>query len=158
MRGKPATKRQIINDPKTGSLQVAKFINYLMLGGKKITAQKIMYAAFDIVQEKTKKPPLEIFTQAMKNAAPTLEVRSRRVGGANYQIPFPVRPERRVYLAAKWIIDAARGKKGRPMAEKLAQEFMDASSEQGAAIKKKQDVHRMAEANKAFANFAKYSR
>jgi small subunit ribosomal protein S7 len=158
MRGKPATKRQIINDPKTGSLQVAKFINYLMLGGKKITAQKIMYAAFDIVQEKTKKPPLEIFTQAMKNAAPTLEVRSRRVGGANYQIPFPVRPERRVYLAAKWIIDAARGKKGRPMAEKLAQEFMDASSEQGAAIKKKLDVHRMAEANKAFAHFAKYSR
>ncbi len=157
MRGKAATRRVIQNDPKTGSVQVAKFINYLMYGGKKSTAQKIMYGALDTMAEKTKKPALEIFAAAMKNAAPTLEVRSRRVGVSNYQIPFPVRPERRIYLAAKWIIDAARGKKGRPMREKLAQELMDAAVEQGSAIKKKQDVHRMAEANKAFAHFAKYS-
>ena len=157
MRGKSAPKRVIANDPKTGSVQVAKFINYLMYGGKKSTAQKIMYGAFETMIEKNKKPALETFTLAMKNAAPTLEVRSRRVGGSNYQIPFPVRPERRVYLAAKWIIDAARGKKGKPMRDKLAQELLDASVEQGAAIKKKQDVHRMAEANKAFAHFAKYS-
>ena len=158
MRSKPAPKRHLEPDSQYHNLEVAKFINHVMRRGKKSTAQGIVYRAFKMIEEKSKTSPLTVFEQAMKNAAPTLEVRSRRVGGSNYQIPFPVRPERRVYLAANWIIQAARGKKGRPMHEKLAQELMEASQEQGAAMKKKQDVHRMAEANKAFAHFARFNR
>ena len=156
MRGKQAPKRQLKGDPKFHDTQIAKFINYVMERGKKSTATRIVYTALEKAGEESKKPPLEVFTLALKNTAPLLEVRSRRVGGANYQIPFPVRPERRLFLAANWIIDAANGRKGKPMAEKLAQEFLDAAKGEGAAIKKRADVHRMAEANRAFAHFAKY--
>jgi len=156
MRGKKAPKRTITPDPRYNSPVVAKFINYIMSGGKKSTAQKIVYGAFDIIGEKTKKPPLSIFEEAMKNLAPTLEVRSRRVGGANYQIPVPVRTERRLTLSLRWLITAARTKKGRPMTERLASEIMAAAKEEGEAIKKKQDVQRMAESNRAFAHFARF--
>lgn len=155
MRGKAIPKREILSDPKYRNLQVAKFINYIMRDGKKITAQKIVYQAFDILQQQTKKEPLAVFQEAINNVAPTMEVRPRRVGGANYQIPFPVLPNRRLTLASRWLIEAARAKKGKPMAEKLAAELFDAASNQGSAIKKKNDMHRMAEANKAFAHFAR---
>ena len=131
----------------------AKFINYLMSGGKKNTARNVLYGAFDIL-EKQDKDPLEIFDMAIKNVTPTVEVRSRRIGGANYQVPREVRGERKMSLAFRWIIKAAQSRKGKPMAERLVQELLDASQNQGTAIKKKQDTHRMAEANKAFAHFA----
>ena len=138
------------NSPK-----LEKFINYTMWSGKKETARKIMYQAFDVIKEKTGNPnPLEVFDLAMKNAGPLTEVRSKRIGGANYQVPREVRPERRLALAMRWIRDAARGGKGRPMHLKLADELIAASKNEGAAIKKKEDTHKMAEANKAFAHFA----
>lgn len=155
MRGKRAPKRKIANDPKYGSPVVAKLINSIMYSGKKATAQKIVYGAFDEIEAKTKKPGLEIFEEAMKNISPSLEVKSKRVGGANYQVPLQVRAERRLQLALRWLITAARSRKGKPMAEKLAQEIMDGAQNLGDAVKKKQDVHRMAEANRAFAHFAK---
>ena len=126
-----------------------------MVGGKKNTAQKVVYNCFDIIKEKTQKEGLDVFETALRNVTPVLEVKSRRVGGANYQIPMPVRGERKNTLAFRWIIDAARSRKGKPMAEKLAQELMDAANSEGTAMKKKEDVHRMAEANKAFAHFAR---
>jgi len=132
---------------------VAKFINYLMSDGKKNTARNVLYGAFDIL-EKQNKDPLEVFDAAIKNVTPTVEVRSRRIGGANYQVPREVRGERKISLAFRWIIKAAQSRKGKPMADRLVQEFLDASQNQGTAIKKKQDTHRMAEANKAFAHFA----
>lgn len=156
MRGKKAPKRKILSDPRYKSINLAKFINYVMERGKKTVAQGIVYEAFDVLKEKTKQDPLEIFDQAIRNVTPALEVKSRRVGGANYQIPIPVRGERKVYLAYHWIIDAARNKKGKPMAEKLANELNDAYQNQGDAVKKKMDVHRMAEANRAFAHFARF--
>jgi small subunit ribosomal protein S7 len=131
---------------------VAKFINYLMDGGKKTTASKVLYGAFDILA-KQNKDPLEVFDRAIKNVAPTVEVRSKRVGGANYQVPREVRGERKISLAFRWIISATKKKKGKPMAEKLAQELLDASQNAGDAVKKRIDTHRMAEANKAFAHF-----
>lgn len=155
MRGKKAPKRKIANDPKFASPVVAKLINFVMIGGKKQTAQKIVYGAFDMIEEKMKKPALEIFEEAMKNVSPTLEVKSKRVGGANYQVPLQVRAERRLQLALRWMINGANTRKGRPMAEKLALELMDAAQNQGEAVKKRADVHRMAEANRAFAHFAK---
>lgn len=155
MRGKQAIKRTIDADLKYNDLQVAKFVNYLMRKGKKSTAQKVLYGAFDIIAEKTKLNPVEVFDKALKNVAPTVEVKGRRVGGANYQIPIPVKPERKLVLAARWIIGAAQAKKGVPMAEKLATELIDASNNAGEAIKKRADVHRMAEANRAFAHFAR---
>ncbi len=155
MRGKKAPRRQITPDPKFGNVYIAKFINYIMIGGKKTTAQKVMYEALDIMSEKTKLDPLEIFEKALKNVMPSLEVKSRRVGGANYQVPMSVRGERRYVLAFRWIIKAARSKKGRKMAERLADEFIAASNQEGDAFKKKQDVQRMAEANRAFAHFAR---
>lgn len=155
MRGKKAPRRDLAPDPKFGNVLVAKFINYIMNDGKKTTAQKVVYGAFDIISEKTKLDPLEVFDTAIKNVMPSLEVKSRRVGGANYQIPLPVRGERRITLAYRWIIKAARTKKGRPMAEKLAAELIAASNNEGDAMKKKQDVQRMAEANRAFAHFAR---
>ncbi len=158
MRSKPAPKRHLAPDVQYHNLEVAKFINHVMRRGKKSTATDIVYRAFKLIEEKTKQNPVTVFETAMKNVMPSLEVRSRRVGGSNYQIPFPVRPERRVYLGANWIILAARNKKGKPMHEKLAQELMEASQEQGAAMKKKQDVQRMADANKAFAHFARFNR
>ncbi len=156
MRGKPFPKRKIKLDPKYQVANVSKFINYIMERGKKNTAVKIVYQSFDIIKEKTKQDPVKIFNKAIENISPQVEVRSRRVGGANYQIPFPTNETRRFTLASRWIIEAARKKKSRPMAEKLAQELLEASENQGSAIKKKEDVHRMAEANKAFAHFARY--
>lgn len=137
------------------SQKLGKFINTIMWSGKKETARKIVYGAFDVVKEKTGNPnPLEIFDTAIKNAGPLVEVRSRRIGGANYQVPREVRPERRTALAMRWIIEAARSKKGEAMHKKLAEELILASNNEGAAIKKRDDTHKMAEANKAFAHFA----
>lgn len=153
MRRKHKEKRPIIADPRYQNAMVARFINYLMHGGKKTVARKVLYDAFDILAEQ-KKDPLEIFDQAIKNVMPAVEVRSKRVGGANYQVPREVRGDRKIALAFRWIINAARARKGKPMAEKLVQEFLEASQNQGTAIKKKMDTHRMAEANKAFAHFA----
>lgn len=153
MRRKKKIKRPIQHDPKYNNSLVAKFINHLMFEGKKSTAQRVIYDTFDIL-EKKKKEPLETFDLAIKNVSPLLEVKSRRIGGAHYQVPREVRGERRITLAIRWIIQAARTKKGKPMAEKLATELIEASQNTGAAIKKKQDTHRMAEANRAFAHFA----
>ena len=125
-----------------------------MRQGKKSTAQKVVYKSFDIIKEKTKGNPIELFDKAIKNISPSLEVKSRRVGGANYQVPQPVRPDRKIQLAFRWIINAAKAKKGKSMAEKLAEELMLAVNNEGAAIKKKLDTHRMAEANRAFAHFS----
>ncbi|MEN9557711.1 MAG: hypothetical protein RL141_80 [Candidatus Parcubacteria bacterium] len=155
MRGKQAPHRKIGTDPKYLNMGVAKFINYVMQDGKKATAQKIVYGAFEVIKEKTKKDPLEVFETAVKNVSPLLEVKSRRVGGANYQIPLQVRAERRMQLAYRWLLTAARLKKGRPMMDRLADELLLAAESQGEAFKKKQDVQRMAEANRAFAHFAR---
>ena len=125
-----------------------------MRQGKKSVAQKVVYKSFDIIKEKTKGNPIELFDKAIKNILPSLEVKSRRVGGANYQVPRPVRPDRKIQLAFRWIINAAKAKKGKSMAEKLAEEFMLAANNEGTAIKKKLDTHRMAEANRAFAHFS----
>jgi len=154
MRRRRQVKRIIMPDPKYNNTLVAKFINHLMKGGKKSVAQKALYGAFDILKKTTgDKDPLEIFDQAIKNASPLVEVKSRRIGGAHYQVPREVRGERRLTLAMRWLIQAARAKKGKPIAQKLAGELMDASKNTGVAVKKKQDVHRMADANKAFAHF-----
>lgn len=154
MRGKQAPTRDILPDPKYQSVVLAKFINVLMTRGKKSVARKVMYASLDKMQAQSKQEPLPLFELALKNVAPIVEVKSRRVGGSNYQVPVEVTPKRRQALAFRWILTAARSKKGRPMADKLAEELLAASQNQGDAIKKKQDVHRMAEANRAFAHFA----
>ncbi len=154
MRGKPAPIRNIPADPKHQSVVLSKFINVVMTRGKKTVARKVVYSAFDVIADKSKQKPLEVFESAIKNVSPIVEVKSRRVGGSNYQVPIEVAPKRRQALAFRWILDAARSKKGRPMADKLAEELMAAATNQGDAIKKKQDVHRMAEANRAFAHFA----
>lgn len=147
-------KRDLLPDPKYKNLAVAKFINMIMKGGKRSTAQQVVYGAFEVIREKTQKDPIGIFSQAIRNVSPLLEVKSKRVGGANYQVPIEVRGDRRVALAMRWIKQFARSKKGKPMSIKLAEELIDASNKQGAAIKKREDTHRMAEANKAFAHFA----
>ncbi len=140
---------------KYNSVRVEKFINSIMWDGKKSTARKVVYDAFDIIKEKTKvESPLELFETAIRNVGPAMEIRSRRVGGANYQVPHEVRPDRKQALAFRWILLAARGGKGKPMAQKLATELISASNNEGSAIKKKEDTHRMAESNKAFAHFA----
>jgi small subunit ribosomal protein S7 len=153
---RPVKNRNIVKpDTKFNSLKVEKFINHVMDSGKKSIAQKIVYDAFDIIKEKEKvENPLEIFENALKNAAPMMEVRSRRVGGANYQVPREVRPERRQFLAMSWIKNAANSGKGKPMAQKLANEIILASKNEGEACKKRENTHKMAEANKAFAHFA----
>jgi small subunit ribosomal protein S7 len=153
---RPVKNRNIPKpDIKFNSAKVGKFINRVMMEGKKSVAQTVVYDAFDIIKEKEKvENPLEVFETALKNVAPALEVRSRRVGGANYQVPREVRPERRIYLAMTWIIDAANAGKGRKMALKLADEIILASKNEGEAIKKKENTLKMAEANKAFAHFA----
>ena len=150
------TKRKKINtfDTLYDNQMIGKFINYIMRKGKKSVAEKVVYKSFEIIKEKTKSNPIEIFDKAVKNVSPALEVKSRRVGGANYQVPQPVRAERKIQLAFRWIILAARAKKGQPMAVKLAEELILASKNEGAAIKKKLDTHRMAEANRAFAHFS----
>ena len=151
-----AYKKHIINPDRVyDDEQVARFINKVMIKGKKSIARKIVYKAFDLVKEQAKKEPLEVFRQAIENASPVLEVKPKRIGGATYQVPMEVRGERKFMLAARWILDGARGKKGKPMEEKLAQELVDCANNQGLAIKKKNDMHRMAEANKAFAHFAR---
>lgn len=155
MRKKRVYKKYHQPDAVHNRLEVGRFINYVMKDGKKSTAQDIVYSAFEKIRQETKKDPLEVFEQALANASPLLEVSSRRVGGANYQVPREVRPERRFILGVRWIVQAARSKKGKPMAEKLAQELIAASKNEGDAIKKKQDMHRMAESNRAFAHFAR---
>lgn len=153
---RPVKNRNIAGpDIKFNSVRVEKFINSVMWDGKKSTARKVVYDAFDIIKEKSKvENPVELFETAIRNVSPAMEIRSRRVGGANYQVPREVRPERKQAMAFRWILQAARSGKGRPMAEKLAAEIISASNNEGFAFKKKEDVHRMAEANKAFAHFA----
>ncbi len=153
MRRKRNYKRDILPDPKFQNMAVAKFINRLMTRGKKSTAQRVLYDAFDSLT-KQQKDPMQIFDEAIKNASPALEVKSKRIGGANYQVPREVRGERKLTLAFRWIIEGSRAKKGKPMAIKLAEELLAASKNEGSAVKKKQDMHRMAEANKAFAHFS----
>ena len=153
MRRKRKFTREILPDPKFQNVLVAKFINHLMERGKKSTAQRVVYDAFNII-EKQQKDPLQIFDEAIKNASPMLEVKSKRVGGANYQVPREVRGDRKIALATRWLLTAARSRKGMPMSKRLAEELLGAARNEGAAIKKKQDVHRMAEANKAFAHFS----
>ncbi len=148
-------KRYLKPDPKFGNLMLSKFINRVMSAGKKSTAQKVVYRAMEIVSEKTKNDPLEIFDTAMRNVAPVLEVKAKRVGGANYQIAQEVRGERREALAMRWLSGAAASRGGKSMAEKLAAELIDASKKQGGAMKKREDVHKMAEANRAFSHFAR---
>lgn len=156
---RPIKKKPVVApDVRFGSVDVERLINYVMLRGQKETARKIVYAAFDIIKDTKKEDgggdPIEVFNEALRNAGPQMEVRSRRVGGANYQVPREVRPERRQALALRWIINAARGQKGVPMFKALANEILQAAKNEGAAVKKKEDVHKMAEANRAFAHFA----
>jgi len=148
-------KKIIKPDPIYNNIAVAKFINQIMRKGKKTIAQKIVYKSFDIIKEKTKKDPLEVFEKALEKASPLLEVKPKRVGGATYQVPMEVREDRRITLAMRWIIKAAKTKKEKPMREKLAEELIQAANNEGAAIKKKEDTHRMAEANRAFAHFSR---
>jgi len=149
----PAPKRQILADPRFNSKVLARFINKVMLEGKKSLAERITYGALDIVTEKTGRDPMDIFSQALSNAMPLVEVRPRRVGGATYQVPMEVRPDRRQAMAMRWLIGFARSRAGHSMEEKLAGELMDAANNQGATIKKREDTHKMAEANKAFAHY-----
>lgn len=153
MRKRRAEKKYIKPDPKFNDITVSKFTNVLMNDGKKSAARKIIYGAFDIIEGKTKKPGLEIFKQALTNVQPIIEVRSRRVGGATYQVPSEVRPERRTALAMRWIKIYASQRGDKTMSQKLAQELIAASNNEGSAVKKKDDTHKMAEANKAFAHF-----
>lgn len=155
MRGKQATKRELLPDAKFGNVLVTKLINYVMYDGKKTVAQRVVYNAFDIISKETKQDPMMVFETALKNVIPSVEVKSRRVGGANYQVPIPVRGDRRYALAYRWLLEAARAKKGKPMAERLAAELIAAANNEGESIKKRQDVQRMAEANRAFAHFAR---
>jgi len=155
MRRKVKNRNEVDPDMVYNSVKVEKFINYVMIGGKKNTARKVVYDAFDLIKEKSEsKNPLETFDSALKNSGPTMEVRSRRVGGANYQVPREVRPERRLALAMRWILASAKSKKGSPMHKRLADELLAASQGEGEAVKKKENTHKMAEANKAFAHFA----
>lgn len=155
MGKKKGVKHKISPDPLYRDMTVSKFINQVMRRGKKNVARKIVYAAFEIIKEKTKQEPLEIFEQALNNTSPEMEVRSRRVGGATYQVPYPVVGARRTSLAMRWLIEAAKKKKGKPMHENLAQGLIDASEKRGDAVKKKENIHKMAEANRAFAYFAR---
>lgn len=149
----PAPRRVIPPDPVYGSELVQRLINKVMKNGKKSLAERIVYAAFDQVKRRTGREPVEVLEQALKNVMPVLEVRPRRVGGATYQVPLEVRPERRVSLGLRWIVEYARERKDRTMAERLAAELLDASNGQGGAVKRREDTHRMAEANKAFAHY-----
>ena len=146
-------KREILPDPMYGSVLVTKLVNSIMLDGKKGVAQKVVYGAFDIIKEKTDKEPLKVFTEAMENIMPSLEVKARRVGGATYQVPMEVRPARRQTLGLRWLTAYSRARSERTMAERLAGEIMDAANNTGSAVKKREDTHKMAESNKAFAHF-----
>ena len=153
MRRRRPEKRKILPDPIFSDLEVAKFMNFLMIGCKKGASEKIFYGAIDIVKSRTKKDGIDIFKLAVKNAAPLLEVKSRRIGGDNYQVPIEVAKHRQFFLAAHWIINSACKRSGRAMSERLAAELISAANNEGGAIKKKEDTHRMAEANRAFAHF-----
>ena len=151
-----AERREITPDPKYGNRLISRFIGTLMLDGKRTLAERTMYQALEIAAEKTKQEPDAVFETAIKNVSPQVEVRGRRVGGSTYQVPVEVSPRRRTQLAIRWLVDAARGKQGSSMAQRLANEFVAAANEEGDAMKKKEDVLRMAEANRAFAHFARY--
>lgn len=153
MRKRRAEKRFVKPDPKFNDVLVSKFINYMMLDGKKSVTRNMIYDSFEIIEQKTKKPALEVFQKAIQNVSPMVEVRSRRVGGATYQVPMEVRPQRRAALAMRWIRNYSRDRKDKSMALRLAAELIAASQGEGSAVKKKEDTHRMAEANKAFAHF-----
>ena len=155
MRRRRPERRTINPDPKFNDLQISKFMNYLLEDGKKGIAEKILYDAFDIVKEKSKNDPIDIFKKALNNASPHVEVKSKRIGGATYQVPIEVPYRRQFYLAAQWIIDSAKKRSGSSMSNRLAGEILSASNNEGSAIKKKEDTHRMAEANKAFAHFGR---
>ena len=148
-----AEKREVLPDPKYGDMVLSKFMNAIMLDGKKSVAEKIVYGALDLVEEKARTEPIRVFHDALENIKPGVEVRSRRVGGATYQVPVEVRPERRQALAIRWLVNASRARNENTMRERLAAELMDASNNRGAAVKKREDTHRMAEANKAFSHY-----
>ena len=152
-RRRRAEKRRVLPDPKFQHMELAQFINKVMLNGNKTVAQRIVYGALDRIEREANRPPLEVFEQAVKNATPMVEVKPRRVGGATYQVPTEVRPERRLTLGMRWLITAARARTGRPMAERLSQELLEASRGQGAAVKRREDLYRMAEANRAFVHY-----
>lgn len=152
-RRRRSEKREVKPDPRFGSVELAHFINKVMLNGKKTVAQRIVYGALDIAQQESRSSGLEVFRQAMRNAMPQVQVRSRRVGGTTYQVPTDIRPERQEALAMKWVITSARDKSGSPMANRLAQELVEASRSQGNAVRRKEEMHRMAEANRAFAHY-----
>jgi len=153
MRRRKAPVRPVLPDPVHGSKVLTKFVNAVMLDGKKVTAEKIMYAALERIEEKSGEKGIDVFNKAMDNVKPVMEVKSRRVGGATYQVPIEVRPVRQQTLAIRWLIDSARKRNERTMVERLSNEFMDAATDKGAAFKKKEDTYRMAEANKAFAHY-----
>jgi small subunit ribosomal protein S7 len=153
MRRSLAAKREVLPDPKYGSRLVAKFVNIMMIRGKKSTAESIMYHALTSVEERSKQEALKMFKTAIENVKPAVEVKSRRVGGSTYQVPVEVRPDRRTSLAMRWVIGAARRRPERSMADKLAAELLDAANNRGTAVKKREDTHKMAEANKAFAHY-----
>lgn len=148
-----AVKREVIPDIRYNNVVVSMFINRMMRGGKKSTAQRVMYGAFELIEQRAKRPALEVFEQAMRNATPQIEVKPRRVGGATYQVPVEVPADRRNTLAMRWLLGAARSRGGKSMAEKLAGELMDAASGTGSAIKKREETHKMAEANRAFSHY-----
>ncbi len=152
-RRRRAERRRVIPDPKYHNVELAQFINKVMLNGKKTTAQKIVYDALDKASEEVRRPQQEVFEQAIRNTMPMVEVRSRRVGGATYQVPTEVRPERRLALSMRWIIQAARSRRGRPMAERLSIELSEAARGQGSAVRRREELYRMAEANRAFAHY-----
>ena len=152
-RRRVVAKREVLPDPKFGNSTLAKFMNHVMISGKKSVAESIVYGALDLVEERTKRDPIEVFDEALENIAPMVEVKSRRVGGATYQVPIEVRPERKLALAMRWLTDAARKRGEKSMDARLAGEILDALESRGSAVKKREDVHRMAEANKAFAHF-----
>ncbi len=152
-RRRVVAKREVLPDPKYGNVALAKFMNHVMVSGKKSVSERIVYGALDIVHEKLKRDPLEVFDEALESIAPLVEVKSRRVGGATYQVPVEVRPSRRVALSMRWLVEYARGRGEKSMRQRLAGEIIDASQGKGNAVKKREDVHRMAEANKAFSHY-----
>jgi len=152
-RRRVVAKREVLPDPKFGNVTLAKFMNMVMISGKKSVAERIVYGALDIVTEKTSQNPIEVFDEALEKIAPLVEVKSRRVGGATYQVPVEVRPARRQALAMRWLVEFSRKRGEKSMAQRLAGELMDASQSKGGAVKKREDVHRMADANKAFSHY-----
>lgn len=155
MRGKQAPKRQVEGDLRYNEVNIAKLINYIMQDGEKTVARKIVYGAFDIIKQETKQDPRHVFNKAMKKVSPLVEVRGKRIGGANYQVPYQVRGDRRFVLGCRWIIEATKAKTGKPMKQRLADEILAAAQGEGSAVKKREEMHKMAEANKAFAHFAR---